>query len=64
MVFTIFAVGYLVLSVLCAVVFYCACVIGARAERITEDEIAFDKSELDFKFDHAEWAEKAIAEAA
>jgi heme/copper-type cytochrome/quinol oxidase subunit 2 len=52
-------VGYLIVSFLAAIVFYCACAVGARAERAQVAEIQLDQSDLDYQFSHLEWAEKA-----
>jgi hypothetical protein len=53
------SVTYLIVSLVAAIVFYCACAAGARAERAEQEEIHLDQSDLDFHFNHLEWAEKA-----
>ena len=49
---------YLIVSLLAAFIFYCACALGARAGRDQAEEIHLDQRDLDYHFNHLEWAEK------
>lgn len=56
MLLTTLSISYLVVSLVSAVIFYCACAVGTRDEH--EQEAELDQSDLDFQFNHLEWAEK------
>lgn len=58
MLVTTISISYLVVSLVSAVIFYCACAVGTRDEQAQEFEAALDQSDLDFQFNHLEWAEK------
>jgi len=58
MLITTLSISYLVVSLVSAVIFYCACAVGTRAEQEQERETNLDQSDLDFQFNHLEWAEK------
>lgn len=53
-----FIIGYLIVSLLTTFVVYCACVMSARSEQ-RQEEPSFDQSDLDYRFNHLEWVEKA-----
>lgn len=59
MLITTLTISYIVVSLVSAVIFYCACAVGARAEHEQERETHLDQSDVDFQFNHLEWAEKA-----
>ena len=58
MLITTLSISYLVVSLVSAVIFYCACAAGTRTEHAQERETNLDQSDLDFQFNHLEWAEK------
>ena len=53
------SVTYLIVSLAAAFVFYCACAVGAHADRAIQEEKVLDQSDLDYQFNHLEWAKKA-----
>lgn len=58
MLVTTITISYIIVSLVSAVIFYCACAVSTRDEQDLERETKLDQSDLDFQFNHLEWAEK------